>query len=405
MSRGAPSLVLALCVTLSLLYALLHPPSEAFFAGGALGGTQVIGETFPKRLIDPLGRDHLLQQPPRRIASAILAGDEMLAELVACDRLVAVSDLVDNAGISNVAGHYPAEIPRIQADIEAMLAVQPDLALVSTHSDALGVRMLMASGVAVTRFAAFESFAEIADNLRLLGGILGVAQRAEAAVAQMEQRLRNVERRVAGRPRPRVLYYDMSGSTGGPGTLTDEMIERAGGNNLIRETGIIGYTRITRELAIALQPDVVILSDWSSRGDASTTEQLLDDPAWQAVPAVQNERVHALRGAWVTSGSQFRVAGVEALARLLHPEAFAAPPFSLPAAPPTSTRLSAQERFRNSSSTTCVGWNRRSGSTASPRVDLSLRSSIHPTMVQAMPAPSHETAAKGRSALHAHPGR
>lgn len=70
-------------LALSLLYVLLHPPSAAFAAGGELGGTRVLGDDYPKRLVDPLGREHLLAAAPPRIVSMILAGDSMLVELVA----------------------------------------------------------------------------------------------------------------------------------------------------------------------------------------------------------------------------------------------------------------------------------------------------------------------------------
>ncbi|MBK1732983.1 ABC transporter substrate-binding protein [Thiococcus pfennigii] len=321
-SGGAWALALVSAAALVLVLTLLDPPSDAFVAGGDLGGTQVVGEGFPKRLIDPLGRAHTLTAPPTRIVSAILAGDEMLAGLVAPERVVAVTHLVDDAGISNVAGHYPATIPRIAGDIEALLAPRPDLVIVSTLSDALAVRLLLRAGVAVARFAAFDSFAEVIANIETLGAILGTEPRAAALVADLRRRLADVARQVAGRPAPRVLFYSRSGSTGGPGSLTDEMIALAGGYNVIRDTGITGHRRVTPELAIALQPEVIIVSDWSGSG-AGEVDWLRDAPAWRQVPAVRDGRLHALRGAWVTSGSQFRVAGVEALARLLHPEAFA----------------------------------------------------------------------------------
>lgn len=318
--------LLALLALLAVALWAYLPPNAVFVAGGGLGGTQVIGAGFPKRLIDPAGREHLLEAPPRRIVSAILAGDEMLAELVPVERVVGVSNLVDDASISNVAGHYPPGIARVRADAEVLLALQPDLVLVSTYSDAAAVRMLLAAGVAVVRVAAFDSFDEAAASLRLLGEILGVPMRANAAVDEMERRLAEVAAQVAGRTRPKTLYYSRGGSTGGPGTLTDEMIQRAGGYNLIRETGITGHRQITRELAIALQPEVIILSDWSGGGGSAVADELRNSPAWQAAPAVRNGNVYALPGGWVTSGSQFRVAGVEALARRLHPEAFDAPP-------------------------------------------------------------------------------
>lgn len=315
-------LLLGLLALLSFAVALLSPPSGAFIAGAMLRGTEIVGEAFPKRLIDPLGRELEIAVPPRRIASGTLAGDEMLAELVAPERVVAVSHLVDDPHNSNVPGHYPPSTPRIPLGIEDLLAPQPDLVVVSSTSDALTVRLLLSAGVAVVRVAGYDSFAEIAENLRLLGAILGVEDGAAAVIAEMRGRIAAVQQRVATRDRPRVLFLlSRDGSTGGPGSLTDEMIDLAGGYNIIRETGITGHRRITAELAIALQPEVILVADWSGRG-AAATDWLRETPAWQGVPAVRNDRLYSLPGAWVTSGSQFRVAGVEALAERLHPEVF-----------------------------------------------------------------------------------
>ncbi len=319
---GIAALLLMLAAGLGLVLILVRPPTAQFVAGGTLGSTEVSGQTFPKCLLDPLGQGHTLSAPPQRIVSGILAGDEMLAELVKPARLVGVTHLADAPGISNVAGHYPKSIARIQAEVETMLALRPDLVLVSTHTNAITVRLLMRAGVAVARFAAFDSFAQIADNIHTLGEIVGAPARAAAVVANMQSRLTAIQQQVAGRPRPRVLYYSLSGNTGGPGSLTDEMVQLAGGYNVIRDTGITGYRRITPELAITLQPEVILMSGWSGGEGEATTKLLREDPAWQRVPAIQRNRVYALRGGWVTSGSQFRVAGVAAVAELLHPEAF-----------------------------------------------------------------------------------
>lgn len=323
MNLGTSALLLTFAAALSLTLVLLNPPSLQLVAGGRLGGTEVIGTAFPKRLIDPIGREHVLDAPPQRVVSAILAGDEMLAALVPVERVAGVTFLVDDAGISNVTGHYPQTIPRIHAKIEELLALEPDLVLVATHSDAIAVRLLLGAGVPVARFAAFDGFEEVAENILTLGEMLGEPQRARSVVVALRQRIAAVRRRVAGRPRPRVLYYGLGGSTGGPGSLMDEMIELAGGYNLVRDTGMTGYRRLNVELAVALQPEAVIVSDWSGGGGAPSAAELLrTDPAWRQVPAIRHDRVYALPATWVTSGSQFRVAGVEALARLLHPKAF-----------------------------------------------------------------------------------
>lgn len=321
MRPGAAVLVLTLAAAASLVLALLRPPSAELAAGGALAGTRVAEPGFPKRLVDPLGREHRLEAPPRRIVSAVLAGDEMLAALVSPERVAGVTYLADDPGISNVTGHFPATVARVREEVESLLALAPDLVLVASHTDAATVRLLLGAGVAVVRFPSFEGIADVAANLATLGEIVGEPAKAQALVEDIGRRLGRIRVRVAGRGRPRVLYYSPGGFTGGPGSLTDEMIQLAGGHNVVRDTGITGDRRITDELAIALQPEVVIVSAWTA-GASPQAQMLRSDPAWRQVPAVRDGRIHTLRGAWVTSGSQHRIEGIEALARLLHPDAF-----------------------------------------------------------------------------------
>ncbi|VFM98053.1 MAG: iron complex transport system substrate-binding protein [Candidatus Kentron sp. G] len=316
---GALLFILALGLLIPAL--ILYPPNPQFAVGGALEDTRVIGEDFPKRLIDPLGDRHWLTKPPRRIASANLASDEILTELVSLERLVSVSYLVDDPGISNAAGHYPKAIPRNHGRIEELVAASPDLVILSPHSDALTVRRLLRMGVPVARFTTLGGLAGVRENIRTLGAIVGEKARAEALIERIYSRVANIGDRIIGQPPPRVLFYNLNGSTGGPNSLTDEMIGLAGGYNVIRDTAITGYRRITPELAIALQPEILILDDWFGSGH-SARELLGADPAWQQVPAIRNRQIHPLRGAWVTTGSQYCVAGIEAIAKILHPGRF-----------------------------------------------------------------------------------
>ena len=146
---------LGLTAILPVLLALAGG-AALFLSGSAarvalLGGrpwqeTRVEGRVFPKHLIDPAGMVQILPAPPRRIASAILSGDHILTALVAPDRLAAVTYLVDNPNLSNIASVVPASVPRIHAEIETILALQPDLVLVAGYTRATTVRLLVAAG-------------------------------------------------------------------------------------------------------------------------------------------------------------------------------------------------------------------------------------------------------------------
>ena len=296
-------------------------PDARFVVAAPLLTTRIVGDEFPKRLIDPIGRERLLSAPPRRIASAVLAADEMLAALVAPERVVSVTFHADNASLSAAAGAYPRAIHRNHGRIEELLALRPDLAVVASYSDAATVRLLLRGGVAVVRLADASRFDGIKASIRLLGAALGETERAAALVADMECRVEAVRGRVDGRPAPRVLYYALGGFTAGQGSLVDEMITLAGGNNVVREAGVGAHGRISEELAIALQQDVVLVSGWQD-GQAPAEAVLSRHASWSQVPAIRDGRIHVVSGAWLTSVSQDSVRGVEVIAELLHPDVF-----------------------------------------------------------------------------------
>lgn len=295
-------------------------PDARFVVASPLLTTRVEGDAFPKRLVDPIGRELVIAEPPRRIASAVLAGDEMLAALVAPERVVSVTFYADNPSISAAAGAFPAGIYRNHGQVEELLARQPDLAVVAGYSNAATVRLLLRSGIAVVRLAKADSFSAIGSAIRTLGAALGEPGRAEALVAQMDARIDAVRLRVTGLTAPRVLYYALGGFTAGEGSLVDEMITLAGGHNVVRDAGVSAHGRISAELAIALQPDVLLVSGWQA-GQAPAAALLARQPVWRQLPAIRDGRVHAVRGAWLSSVSQDSVRGVEVIASLLHPDA------------------------------------------------------------------------------------
>jgi iron complex transport system substrate-binding protein len=181
---------------------------------------------------------------------------------------------------------------------------------------------LLSAGIPVVRLGAYHSYSDIFRNIEIVGQVVGNEQNAQSVLNRFSGRIAMVKSKVAGQPRPRVLYFEMSGYTAGPGSLVDEMITLAGGFNVIRETGFGGSHKLSQELAIGLEPDVIIVSGWSPKGERRPARQLMTNPVWQDVPAIKNRRVYDVPGSWAISNSQFSAEGLEHLAVLLHPEAF-----------------------------------------------------------------------------------
>lgn len=285
--------------------------------------SRVEGAAFPRRLVDPAGVTRVLAQPPRRIVSTYLACDETLPALVDASRVVAVSVYADDPSASNCLGQFPPRVARLRSDPEQILALEPDLVCISGFNELEAVRLLAGAGMPLLRQSRLDSFAEMTAGLRLLGAALGADARAEAVARDVETRLAEIERRLRGVPRVRVLYYDPPGFTMGASTMIDEIVTRAGGFNVARELGIRGPGQIGLEALLALEPQAIIVPRY---GDNASALRALDGNAvWQRLPAVAAGRVHEIRGALVNTVSHHAAQGLAQVARLLHPDAFAGP--------------------------------------------------------------------------------
>lgn len=298
-----------------------------FSEGYANSETQIKGDDFPKTLIDSTGIQFQLEKPPSRIISATLATDHILSDLVDPQRIVAVSSYIDYPSMSNIVGFYPPSISRTQGEIESMLALQPDLVFVASYSNPETVRYLLRSDISIVRLGEFTSFANIFKNIRLVANVTDSQAKGEAIIRSTQQRIEFIKNQVKDQAKeqakPRILYYDLNGYSVGGNTLTDEAIKLAGGINVA--DGIIadGENKISEELAISLQPDVIVLNQWvlnHKQDEVSPAQQLKDKQAWQDVPAVKNNRVYSIPGNLLRSVSQHRIQGVEMMAKLIHPQ-------------------------------------------------------------------------------------
>ncbi|MCP4596618.1 ABC transporter substrate-binding protein [Neptuniibacter sp.] len=289
---------------------------------GALQATQVEGTEFPLKLTDAVGETIFLQEPPQRIVSVTLTTDEILAALVHHSRIAAVTSLADNPAISNVANYYPDSVSRIRGEVEEIIALQPDLVFISPYTRAETVRLLLNTDIPVVRLTEFNTLADIKQNLHTVAAVTNTTTAASKLLQQIDQKLQSVEAKLKNVTYPRVLFYNLNGSSVGPNTTIDEIIHLAGGYNVLRDTGINGSQKINEELVIGLQPDIVLTSGWADADQLSPAEQLMKRTAWQNVPAVKNNRVYDLKGNWLFAVSQFSWNGVEQVASIIHPELF-----------------------------------------------------------------------------------
>jgi iron complex transport system substrate-binding protein len=260
---------------------------------------------------------------PVRIASLTLGTDEILSELVPPERIACVTYLADDWEISNVAGFYPSQVPRLRdSDPERIIALNPDLVFVAPYNSADFLKVIERSGLPLYRNDAVSSIDQIETGILDIGKRVGEEARAEDLVQRLRNRRKRLAEKVKDVPRrPRVLFWS-AGMTAGTQTTIDDIIREAGGVNVAAEKNLSGPAEIAPERVIAADPDYILLSHWTADARENRIE---NHPLLRNLRAVQEKRVIVIEGRTLTSVSQFVLDGAEQLAARLHPERFPTP--------------------------------------------------------------------------------
>jgi iron complex transport system substrate-binding protein len=316
----APAL-LALAATLFGVAALRGATRGGARAQTSVGVSRIEGRAFPKTVVTE-DEHRTIPSPPRRVASLTVTADEILTRLLSPERIAAVTRFADDPTIEAGAGRAPAAAARIRGiDPEGLIALEPDLIFVAHYTLESAVRILGSASIPVVRLRETRSYADLIANVRTTAAAVGEEAKGEAVLHEMQERLDRLTARTAGRARPRVLYYSAVGYTSGSGTLVDDNIRLAGGRNVAAEAGLAGFKNVTLDLLVGLDPEIIVVPRWSADA-VGPVRDVMDGAAWRDVSAVRSGRVYALPASGLTAESPDGVAGVEALARLFHPEAF-----------------------------------------------------------------------------------
>ena len=166
-----------------------------------------------------------------------------------------------------------------------------------------------------------ETFDEagILEKIRVVGAALGVSDKAEKLSAEVKVDIDAAIAATAGiSERKRVLFVlSMQGGkalASGTGTAADGIIKMAGAINAVSE--FAGYKPLTDEAIITAKPDLILMMD---RGDhAAANADMKAHPALSQTPAVQNDAILRMDGAYLLGFGPRTASAARDLARALY---------------------------------------------------------------------------------------
>jgi ABC-type Fe3+-hydroxamate transport system substrate-binding protein len=263
-------------------------------------------------LVDELGDSVRVARPFRRIVSLDPTLTEILFAIGAGAKLVGRShwDAWPSAAL-----RLPDLGPGIRPNVEAVLAVRPELVLLYASQDNRGVATsLRAAGVATAAFKVdqIDAFRRVTP---LLGLLTGDTASARVTVDTVDRSLARVRAATAGLRRPTVLIpaWDTPLFVIGGGSFVSQLLSIAGGRN-VYDSHPERSPQVTLEDVVRRDPDVILTGPDRLR-------RYLDDPRWRTLRAVREHRVLAMDTALVWRAGVRLGEAAASIARLLHPEA------------------------------------------------------------------------------------
>ena len=271
---------------------------------------------------DDLGNELRFAHYPQAIVSLSPSTSEILFAVGAGGQMVGRDEM----------STYPAEALALESvgamwgdlPVESILAAQPDLIVVAQIISAETVAALQELGLQVYWQANPATFDDLYQNLRDLAALTGNDGQVEALIADLQARVAAVGTILAEADNTPSVFYELDATdpanpwTAGSGTYVDYIISLAGGSNVA--SMLAGdYAQISSETLITANPDVILLADAPF---GVSPESVAQRAGWSAIAAVVNNAVFPFDPETLSIPGPRSVDGLEAMARLLHPQLF-----------------------------------------------------------------------------------
>lgn len=281
-------------------------------------------------------REITFDAAPARAASNDVNLTEMMLVLGLTDRMVGYTGISGwktldekmRAGVAELpelSARYPSREVLIGADVDFWFAgwnygmrvggeVTPDtlapFGIAVYELTESCIHVMPREGIAID---------DMFTDIRNLGAIFGVADRAEALVAEWQAELGQIAATIPAGDPLRVFVYDSGEDTpftAGRFAMPTAMIKAAGGRNIMDDVES-SWTRVGWEPVVERNPEVIVIVNY---GDV-TAEQKIDflraNPAFAEIDAVVKDRFVVLDYVEATPGPR-NIAAIRSLATAFH---------------------------------------------------------------------------------------
>lgn len=276
-------------------------------------------------------KDMEFKETPKRVISTNQTTTELLLDLGLEESMVGTS-YRDNPILDNLKEKYD-KIPVLSEKYpskEVVIEKNPDLIIgwksvfadkalgdVSTWNEKGVNTFIQRNTVGIDNATVENVYKDIED----IGKIFNIKDKTDKYIDEMKSKIDKIQNSIKDVKEP-VSVLVMEGSednkytTYGNKSLAADMVAKAGGKNLAKESGSISVEDI-----VGLNPDVIVLINFENQSkDNKDAEALRNHTALSSVNAIKNDRIIYTPLAETYAGGARTINGIERLAKGFYPE-------------------------------------------------------------------------------------
>ena len=241
-----------------------------------------LAQAQPVQVKDDRGRAVSLPRPPQRIVSLLPSLTESVCALEQCHRLVGVDRY------SNWPEAAMAQLPKvgggIDPSIEAIVALKPDLVLMSVSSRASD--RLEALGITVVQLEP-KTHADVRRVLGTVSDLLGVprAQGSDRLWRVIDAGVQAAAQSLPPQAHNARVYFEVSRGpyAAGEASFIGETLTRLGARNVV-PAALGPFPRLNPEFVVRANPDIIMIGNRSMQA-------LVPYPGWASMRAIRDNRL------------------------------------------------------------------------------------------------------------------
>lgn len=278
-------------------------------------------EQTPIEVTDGMGGKVILEKPAEKVVVLAPSVLEIFDGLGAMDKVVEVDSFSVQINEPLAKGFKGAGDAN-GLNFETITKLNPDLIILVGFGPGNDYKKLSELGFKIY-MSNSASLEDTYNEIINIGKLIGKSQEAEQLSNNLKEQVSEIYEKVKEIPedkRPTVFYMVWNDPimSAGKNTFINDLIEKAGGINIVSRDGLSDWPEYSLEKIIENNPDIII----APVSLAPTPDTIINDERFVTIKAVINKNVYIIPDNPISRPNQNVIKGLKMLSKAIHPEIF-----------------------------------------------------------------------------------